>query len=342
MPSENWSEANGVTANLTWRMGDLEIVSITDYSYFEWRVGATLVGGENFDLANDTYAKGIDQWSQEVRISADYEEFRWVVGVYALSIESDNGFAFGYLPGTGIPEPVDQLFNFEQETGSLSVFGQLEWDLTPEFTAIVGLRGIREEKEYDFRSTLTGESGTEYAELRVFNPDTSDLADQEADLWSAKLGLNWTPAEDTLFYGTINRGVKAGGFNNPTTPVGFPDENFYFEPEELVAYELGFKKSALGNRVTVNGAAYYYDYQSYQAYQNEQLLNFLFNLDAEVYGAELELVARPMEGLDLLLGAAYVDATAKDVPVNPALTTDRQIPFSPQWNLNALVRYEWP
>ena len=61
-----------------------------------------------------------------------------------------------------------------------------------------------------------------------------------------------------------------------------------------------------------------------------------FNTDAESVGAELELFTSPLEGLDVLMGLAYNDI---DVELPGGDVPSVQ---SPEWNFNALVRYEWP
>ena len=56
-----------------------------------------------------------------------------------------------------------------------------------------------------------------------------------------------------------------------------------------------------------------------------------------MWGFELELNATPADGLDLLFGVAYNDAEV----VLDGGRKSRPV-MSPEWNLNGLVRYEWP
>ena len=80
-----------------------------------------------------------------------------------------------------------------------------------------------------------------------------------------------------------------------------------YDPENLYAYEVGFKSTIMGRLARLNGAAYYYDYQDYQAFYITGIDTITFNTDATSSGAELELQASPIDGMDLLLGAAYND-----------------------------------
>lgn len=69
----------------------------------------------------------------------------------------------------------------------------------------------------------------------------------------------------------------------------------------------------------------------------------MINADAENYGAELELQTSPLDGLDLILGVSWFDATVKDVPlrVGGPITADVDPTYAPEFQLNGLARYEW-
>ncbi|MEJ1965490.1 MAG: TonB-dependent receptor [Gammaproteobacteria bacterium] len=92
-----------------------------------------------------------------------------------------------------------------------------------------------------------------------------DLAKQDTGRVSFNTRLSWKAADDVLVYGGIARGFKAGTFNVGYTPIAFPA--IPVRPEELTSYEVGLKSSLLENRVTLNGAVFYYDYKDSQAYQ---------------------------------------------------------------------------
>jgi iron complex outermembrane receptor protein len=174
-----------------------------------------------------------------------------------------------------------------------------------------------------------------------FNSATNPLARNSANLVSWKLGLNFKPSDDLLLYATVNRGIKAGGYNAPSVPVTGVVP-FVFRPEKLMAYEAGFKSTFGDNRTTLNGSVYYYDYKDYQAYRSLGFTNFIFNADARTYGAELQLSTHPAEGLNLMLGAAYTNNEVKDVALAPGVVRNRVAAFAPRFEGTALIRYETP
>ncbi|MET0371401.1 MAG: TonB-dependent receptor [Sphingobium sp.] len=339
--TRTYSEAYGFTGNFQGQSGDITANFIADYSHFRWRVGSGLTGGTAFPFGFDTNAKGIDQMSGEFRVSGDHENFRWVLGTYYLSIQSENVSGFGDVTGGafGFGSPADQVFNFSQKTSSYSFFGQAEYDLTDQLTLIGGARYINDEKKFSFIPTFeTGTTsfpaGPSYT--TATNPGENPL---KANLVTWKIGLNYKVTPDVLLYATANRGVKAGGFNAPSNPLaGIP---FLFAPEVLYAYETGFKSSLIDRLLTLNGSIYYYDYKSSQKLASIGTSTYLLSTPAKSYGGELQISSTPAQGLNLSVNAAYTHAKADNVLLG-GITKDRTPPFSPKFQVSGYARYEMP
>lgn len=251
---------------------------------------------------------------------------------------------------------------WEQDTDSYSVFAQSEFDLTSQLMLTTGFRYIDENKELDYFNLYdiwpAGEPRGFLAPVEpaafttVFNRDSAgNLAEYDKGLWSAKVGIDWQVNDDLLTYFTFNRGVKGGGFNGPAEGYNLRPEQFPFKEEVLKAYEIGFKQTLANNRFRMSAAAFYYDYDDFQAFIFEGQGNLISNQDAEIYGAELEIEGSPVEGLDFKGGVAYLQGEVYDVtfpftdPVDGRSFTqplDRELPRAPEWSVNGLVRYQWP
>lgn len=264
---------------------------------------------------------------------------------------------------TSHPAGVLVLSSFwEQETDTYSFFGQTEYDVRDDLRLTTGIRYIQEQKTLDYHhmfeiylasadGKVIDTSSRDF--LRAVNPaaylyqfnqaSVGNLAKYDEGLWSAKVGLEWDVNDDTLAYFTLNRGVKGGGFNAPAEAEILLPSQFPVEEEVLWAYEVGFKRSLWDDRVRVNGSAFYYDYEDFQAFIFEGQANLVTNTDAEIYGAELEFWGAPWLGLEFQGGVAFLEAEAFDVNF-PAFDggLDRQIPKTPKWSVNGLVRYEFP
>ena len=73
--------------------------------------------------------------------------------------------------------------------------------------------------------------------------------------WRVNLDYNIT--DDSLIYANVTTGYRSGGFN-----LTFFSQTPQFEPEELTAYELGYKAQFIDNTLQVNASLYFYDYDT--------------------------------------------------------------------------------
>ncbi|HLF30893.1 MAG TPA: TonB-dependent receptor [Xanthomonadales bacterium] len=347
----------GVNARYEWDISAaMQLVAISDFKDFEKQMFLDVDAAPVNQLVNYQGADATT-FTQELRLSGDTDRTRWVAGFYYLNIDnhSDNGLkapanSLPALFGFGMTEPgIDIGVVADMETDSYSLFGQLEYDLTEQWTLITGLRLIREEKDFVMDQPFSLSTGTDQinngfvlfsARPAPFVDDTSD------DLWAGKVQLDWRPSDDLLLYAGLNRGIKAGSFNAPI-PGGlpFPDSTIPYDEEVLTSFETGFKSTIMDGLGRFNGTAFYYDYKDYQAFLFTGVSGVVVNADAETMGVELELQLSPGEGWDILLSAAYLDATVKDVPFrigSPLPPEDRDPTYSPELQAAALVRYQWP
>lgn len=349
-PGFNELETNGYSATLNWSFDTMELVSISDYStvkrqYIEDSDASPV---EFFNFFLDTDAK---QWSQELRLSGDTDNLKWVTGLYYLGLElnDQNGAITDPFVGpASVPGAEAGLINpYTSNLDSYSAFGEVEYGLTNELNLILGARWIRDER--DFKYT------TNYVEFldaykRNYNAP-SNLANQtvlaayngnrDDEEVSGRVELDYTLNDDWMVYASWNLGVRGGGYNAPifplSPPLDYDDKTMTYSPENLYAYEVGFKSTILDGLARLNGAAYYYDYQDYQAFYITGIDTITFNTDATSSGAELELQASPVDGMDLLMGVSYNDIEV-DLPNGDKVPSV----VSPEWKLNGMLRYEWP
>ncbi len=382
-PGHNELDTRGYSATLKYNLGFGELTSISDYQtvkrdYIE-DSDASPVDYFQFFLTTDT-----EQFSQELRINGEADQLKWVAGFYYLDLkvrDSNGGITRGLFnaladvgffgPGT-IGLTVDELgINgvrnpYSTDTKSWSLFGQAEYSLNEKVTLIGGFRWIEEKKSHLYHNYIawfpdTSRSGLDPNAIDVVDgiPESPYSSNRKDGNWSARLQLNFTPSENLLLFGSWNRGVKSGGYNAPLLPSSFAltDPFMTYDPEKLDAFEAGFKWDSEDSRVRLNGSAYYYDYQNYQAFSIIGLDTATLNAQAKIKGFELEFQAAPAKGLDLQFGAAYINSKVTDVP---GLTVDVDIDGdgvadvpsifpgatvkpvqTPKWNFNALMRYEF-
>ncbi|WP_433853038.1 TonB-dependent receptor [Stenotrophomonas nitritireducens] len=139
-----------------------------------------------------------------------------------------------------------------------------------------------------------------------------------------RVGFEYDVSDDSLLYGLISSGHKAGGFNDTFDPQEIPET---FKPESIVAYEIGSKNSfqMLGRSSTFNASGFYYDYSD-QVFQDLAVIATnpttgeatgysLVNRNvgkSAVYGVELESVLRFPGNVMLNLNALWMDSEIKE------------------------------
>jgi iron complex outermembrane recepter protein len=347
----HWSDENPFmnrnvrsgTAQVTATLGGgMELVSITNFMSMDKFYIEDAGGGFGFFPYNTV--NDYQQWSEELRLSGEADRVRWQVGGYRLGMEWNT---FQSVQGAlilGGTSDTQKMSTFgDVDSDNWSAFGQVEFDLAPQWTLITGLRWSQDNKDLKMRRVFEdvpeGVPPTE-----VFNIDDVNVPDiDKIDYgdYAARAQLNWKPLEHQLLYLAFNRGIKGGNWS--LDPLGgVAPENLKHAPEKLKAYELGWKADLFDGRARLNAAAFYYDYKDYQAFSLVGLTPQVTNSDAKAHGGELELTVSPTKGLNLLFGAAFLDSEVDAVPDVFGGTLRAEFPNAPSVSLNFLGRYEWP
>jgi outer membrane receptor protein involved in Fe transport len=151
----------------------------------------------------------------------------WVAGLYFKNDDEDLTREYTYL---------DNDFSSTFDTQSIALYGQLDSQLNKKWSFTAGIRFEQRRADY-------------------LNSD--QFIDSIDDtMIGGKLVLSYQQNSDAFWYGSINRGFKAGGAN---TDGSLPDELRTFAPEYLINYELGYKVSLLDNTAFVRTAVFYMD-----------------------------------------------------------------------------------
>ncbi len=100
------------------------------------------------------------------------------------------------------------------------------------------------------------------------------FADQSSDddSWSDfnfRVNLDWSPNDNTLIYGSVTTGYRAGGYSlgllgTTSADGGATNPPRSYDDETVVAYEIGYKGSLLDDTLQLFSSFYYYDYEGYQ------------------------------------------------------------------------------
>ncbi len=107
-----------------------------------------------------------------------------------------------------------------------------------------------------------------------------------------RINLDWTPNDRDLWYFSATSGYRSGGFN-----LVFFSATHTYDPEELIAYEIGYKGQFLNDTLQVFASTYLYDYENIHTFGSEvspatggTTTSVLEAPGAEIYGFEAEIL----------------------------------------------------
>jgi len=351
----------------------MEFVSITNYMTNDYGYDED---GDALAIPILTFQTFVDytQFSQELRLAGGNDSTRWQTGIYYLDMEWDGGTSvtgapgFGQIvasgrvltaggvdtalatasPGNGF-EGALSFQNYVLDSRNWSVFGQAEFDLSDRATLIVGARWSQDDKDIDWLlqftdnfnlMPLTIETDEGFA---AASPGANEI---DYGDWAGRLALNYSLSDSTILFGSINRGIKGGNWSLGGSP-NITATTFQHKEEVLWSYELGFKTE--GDNFRLNGTAFFYDYEDYQAFSLAGGGPFISNSDADLVGGELELFWYPTENWDVVLGAAFVDSEIDQILGAAAIIgggggvfiSNAEMPNAPDISFNYLFRYNW-
>lgn len=358
--------------------GGLTLTSISAYSHFNQR-GALDQDGINLqDIDLRSFAGRIRSLSQELRIANDPAgRFRFIVGgnysrdkVYYIEnlLYGDSSAFFNF----GITSSENYS---DQRMRNLAGFGNVEFDITDQLTLKGGVRytdsrrsaticnrdggdGLTSGLFTFFTRLLSGDPNRPalgptdcfVLDENFFNgPEFKSELNQNNVSWRG--GVDFKPSDDLLLYANVSKGYKAGTFGNINA-----SSTAQFTPavqESILNYEGGFKAQFADRRVSLNGAIFYMDYRDKQL--RSKLIDGTFGiLDAiinipksHLQGFELELQARPTQGLSFGAALTYVDSEIDEYSgVNAggvqADFAGTRVPFTPKWQAATNMRADIP
>ena len=351
----NWTDSYNGALHINYDFSNMHLVSISDFKSFDKSFAMDVAASPTSFVAYGTLAH-TQSFSQELRLSGNGPKLDWTLGAYYLYINAraSDGFiapAYSLFAGSlgAADSGIDLTNSFRLKTSSASLFGQVEYEFVPKWKVIVGGRIISEHQTYDFASGATANIDpfginpvTASSELFPLQPSFDDSRTET--LWTGKAQLEYHPSHDLLVYAGVNRGVKGGSFNAklPDGTPPLPASQIPYSPEVLWSYEGGFKLTFLHGAGTFDASGYYYDYHNYQAFTFQNVSGVVQNRNARTYGAEAELVLRPVQGLQLTASASAFNALVKELQIAPGVFRDVRPSFAPRTQIAGRASYRLP
>jgi iron complex outermembrane recepter protein len=292
----NKRDGTAVTGIMTWSPGDWELKSITAWRDFT-RFNRTdldasdvwMFGQNNYDEESTTFQQElIGTWSNDrfdLLLGATYfnEKLYGSVRVPLVNL----GILFGLPANT-----FDNQNYWQQGNVYIDAYGafvQGTYAVTDKLKLTAGIRYSYEERKgvgtFDFLGTVSTDKQKGWG------------------AWTPTVAAKYQVNDNTMLYASITRGFKSGVIN-----VG--SQNDVIDPEYVWGYEAGIKTIALDGTLSASLAGFYMDYSDLQVgfVGADSVVTTVNAASARNYGAELELRARPAEGLTFEIFGTWLDA----------------------------------
>lgn len=356
LDSELEVQNESVSFAIDWSFSDfLTLTSITSYDEGDW-IALEDADGSPFNILHSDFKSDVRSISQDFRLSSTFDgPFNFLMGVYGHHEDLDASIVYrtyyeyaGDSDNNGLNDCLDDFAtgcrlsnSLNQVKNSTAVYFQGEYDLSDDLTFTLGLRYTEDEnklKDYDagigFFDPVTG------TEVIDAVPTVADYSDEVNDTnWGTRMALDYSINDSTLAYFSFTTGYRNSAFNGQA--FYDPSEITIAEPEEVDAWELGFKSDFFENKMRLNGSVFYYKYENQQFLDTTpQILQILANAkESEIFGAELELSAIVSSNLEVNAGLGYLDTEYKDLTLRGQDLSGNELINAPKLNFNTMINW---
>lgn len=360
LPTE--SEEEFILAGVTvgYNFGAVELVSQT--SFYDYRnesqEDTTLqftaaLPGLNFLPIPVNSVTNEQAWVHESRLVSNFEgPFQFIAGVYYEDtarpftsqslIENFNAtLGFALLPVTPLGDNYYVVRSTRDQT-QFAAFGEATYTFFEDLDVTGGLRYFKFESD-----TTDAFSGYAFTGVPALQPGHA-----EEDGVNPKATIAYRAGEDSLIYATASRGFRPGNANIPLPAscnasliaAGItPPASTSFDSDSVWNYETGFKTEWLDGGVAFSAAAFYMDWKDMQVgvpLPSCRIQGFIVNAgDARSVGAEIELSARPIDGLSLNVAGSYMDSELTEDSTVLASASGTDLLFIPHWTWSGSAQY---
>lgn len=327
------SDTLALTSITSYDKGSLHFIEDTD--------------GQSIQLLEIPYDDEANQFAQDLRLTSDTGgPFDFILGAYynreqvfnSSNFKIANDFDFNGDLVVDANDCIDsgifacQFENrFDQTKESFALYSDVKFALSDSLTLRGGLRYTHDKgRQYGFESNMLAVDGTFLANLIP----VSEL-NYSTDNLSGKLGLDYKFASGNMIYASYSRGYRAPSFN--AQAFFDPSELSVAQAEKVNAFEVGAKTQFADRKVTLNMAAFYYDYR------NQQFINVdpgtaaqtLLNIPkSRIYGAEADLTIRASDGFTLRAGLGLLSTKILSGTVSGNNVVGNKLSNSPGLSMN--------
>ena len=234
--------------------------------------------------------------SQELTLkSNDKGRYQWIIGLFGMLLHS-NQFAETSYFTRDFSTPT----TYKNPTAGYAIYHQSSYNIWRGMSATVGLRFDYEHAKTTYNQDKTTLSTGVTTHAKDFVSSASFRQ------FTPKFTLQYLTNKDNLYYISITRGYKPGGFNT----IFKTDAERTYAPEYSWNYEVGTRLKFFNGRLTAEADLFYIDWRHMQTtYTVPGVGNVIANAGhTDSKGFELSLAYHPIKSLQLNLNYGYTHA----------------------------------
>ena len=350
IPSPDTDKLYLPAIKLLWNFGAIKLISNTSYySRDQYSTTDATMLDRAIYLFNGTYPNfpypppGVtapqhnsdrqNSFVQEIRLESTAADARlnWVAGVFYTHARENTSVS---VTDPSLPGEFQSLYGVSWNSTigpllpggyllltpyawaldkQLAGFGQLDWKLFDSLKLTAGVRVSKAES-----------SGSQYSTGPEIGPTpASNSGSTTEHPVTPKFGISYQPTRDQLYYASAAKGYRIGGVNSPLSTLcagalaqlSLSSGPTTYNSDSLWSYEVGAKNSLLDRRLQINASAFYINWSNIQ--NNVYLPSCGFSFTANLgkvtsKGGDIDILARPIDDLNLELTASYTDARYND------------------------------
>lgn len=241
-------DARAYVGRLNWDLGDITLTSVSAFRTLDIEDGRDLEGS-SLSVIDQMSAEESDQFTQELRIASNADGafsmngfLDWIVGGFYYDDRStrEDQFFIGVdsVVQAAAGTPALDVASSDYKITSYAFFSEVTAQLTERLDLTLGLRYTRDDKEATQTGTTTDMAPIIATDFQVFNKADYDSLDP-------RVVANFKLTPDQSVYASYSTGFKSGGFQY--VPFSAAQANVLFEPEEIEAWEIGYKSRLFGD-----------------------------------------------------------------------------------------------
>ena len=234
--------------------------------------------------------------SQDITLkSNDKGRYQWIIGVFGMLLHS-NQFAETSYYTRNFSTPT----TYKNPTTGYAIYHQSSYNIWRGLSATAGLRFDYEHAKTNYNQEKVTLTTGATAPVRDF------ISSASFRQFTPKFTLQYLTNKDNLYYASVTRGYKSGGFNT----IFKTDAERTYAPEYSWNYEVGARLKFLNGRMTAEADLFYIDWRHMQTtYTVPGVGNVIANAGhTDSKGFELSMAYHPIKSLQLTMNYGYTHA----------------------------------